>query len=142
MAKKRNRDTRTYPAVFSKDENGIAIEFPDLPGCFTCGKTEEEAVARAKEALEGFLYVSERDGDRIPPPSSFDKIRTKKGEALVLITVRMDIVREEEARRSVTKSVTLPSWLNKLGMEHNLNFSSLLQEALKERLDVKEPVSF
>lgn len=142
MAKKRIRDTRTYPAVFSKDENGISIEFPDLPGCFTCGKTEEEAVTRAKEALEGFLYVSERDGDRIPPPSSFDKIRTKKGEAVVLITVRMDIVREEEARRSVTKSVTLPAWLNKLGMEHNLNFSSLLQEALKERLDVKEPVSF
>lgn len=38
---------RTYPAIFSKDEAGIAVEFPDLPGCFTCGKSEEEAVARA-----------------------------------------------------------------------------------------------
>lgn len=133
---------RTYPAIFSKDEAGIAVKFPDLPGCFTCGKSEEEAVARAKEALEGFLYVSERDGDPIPPPTSFEKIQMEKGEAVVLVTVRMDIVREEEAKRSITKSVTLPAWLNKIGMENNLNFSNFLQEAIKERLDVKEPISF
>jgi len=41
----------------------------------------------------------------------------------VLVAVRMDIVREEEAKRSITKSVTLPAWLNKIGMENNLNFS-------------------
>ena len=66
----------------------------------------------------------------------------EKGEAVVLVTVRMDIVREEEAKRSITKSVTLPAWLNKIGMENNLNFSNFLQEAIKERLDVKEPISF
>ena len=142
MANRGNKDMRTYPAIFSKDKNGIAVEFPDLPGCLTCGKSEAEAVARAKEALEGFLYVSERDGDHIPAPTSFDEINVKKGEAVVLVTVRMDIVREEEAKRSIIKSVTLPAWLNKLGLEHNLNFSSLLQDAIKERLDVKEPVSF
>ena len=142
MANRGSKDMRTDPAIFSKDENGIAVEFPDLPGCLTCGKSEAEAVARAKEALEGFLYVSERDGDFIPAPTSFDEIKVKKGEAVVLVTVRMDIVREEEAKRSITKSVTLPAWLNKLGMEHNLNFSSLLQDAIKERLDVKEPISF
>lgn len=142
MANRGKKDMRTYPAIFSKDEAGVAVEFPDLPGCLTCGKSEEEAVARAKEALEGFLYFSERDGDHVPGPTSFAEIQAKRGEAIVLVTVRMDIVREEEAKRSITKSVTLPAWLNKLGMEHNLNFSSLLQEAIKERLDVREPVSF
>lgn len=142
MANRGIKDMRTYPAIFSKDENGIAVEFPDLPGCFTCGKSESEAVARAKEALEGFLFVSERDGDHVPAPTSFENIQLEKGEAIVLVTVRMDIVREEEAKRSITKSVTLPAWLNKIGMENNLNFSSLLQEAIKERLDVKEPASF
>jgi predicted alpha/beta superfamily hydrolase len=52
------------------------------------------------------------------------------------IAVRMDIVREEEAHRSITKSVTIPAYLNKLGIENNLNFSSILQEGLKERLGV------
>ena len=133
MPNRGKKDVRTYPAVFTKDENGIAVEFSDLPGCFTCGKTEVEAVARAKkEALEGFLFVSERDGDHIPAPTSFDEIQLEKGEAVVLVTVRMDIVREEEAKRSITKSVTLPAWMNKLGMEQNLNYSSLLQDAGKE----------
>lgn len=45
MANRGSKDMRTYPAIFSKDEAGIAVEFPDLPGCFTCGKSEEEAVA-------------------------------------------------------------------------------------------------
>ncbi len=44
----------------------------------------------------------------------------------------MDIVREEEANKSVTKSVTLPNWLNKLAMEAKLNFSGILQEGLKK----------
>ena len=60
---------RTYPPIISKDEAGIAVEFPNLPGCFSCGKSEEKTVARAKEALEGFLYVSERNGDPIVFPT-------------------------------------------------------------------------
>ncbi len=53
---------------------------------------------------------------------------------LVPVSVRMDILREEMANRSITKNVTLPAWLNKMAMEHKINFSSTLQEALRERL--------
>jgi post-segregation antitoxin (ccd killing protein) len=48
----------------------------------------------------------------------------------------MDILREGMANRSITKNVTLPAWLNKMAMEHKINFSSTLQEALRERLGV------
>ena len=136
MANRGKKDIRTYPAIFSRDETSISVEFPDLSGCATFGKTEEEAVARAKEALEGFLYYSEQDGDPIPAPTPFDKVQMSPGQAVSLITVRMDIVREEEANRSVTKSVTVPAYLNKLAMEANLNFSGILQEGLRERLGV------
>lgn len=136
MANRGKKDIRTYPAIFSRDETSISVEFPDLPGCATFGKTEEEAFARAKEALEGFLYYSEQDGDPIPVPTPFDKVQVSPGQAVSLITVRMDIVREEEDNRSVTKSVTVPAYLNKLAMEANLNFSGILQNGLKERLGV------
>ena len=63
-------------------------------------------------------------------PSSFEKIRAKKGEAVVLITVRMDIVRRRSKAKRY-KGVTLPAWLNKLGMEHNLNFSVFCRRPLK-----------
>jgi predicted RNase H-like HicB family nuclease len=130
------KDLRIYPAVFFHDDDAICVEFPDLPGCVTFGETMEEALESAKEALEGFLYGMEQDDDPIPPPTPFDKIAVEKGGVLMAIAVRMDIVREEEAHRSITKSVTIPAYLNKLGIENNLNFSSILQEGLKERLGV------
>jgi len=48
----------------------------------------------------------------------------------------MDILREEERKKSVSKNVTLPAWLNKMAMEHKINFSSALQETLRDRLGV------
>jgi len=82
------------------------------------------------------LYYSECDGDVIPAPTPFEKVQVQPGEAVSLITVRMDIVREEDANKSVRKSVTLPNWLNKLAMEAKLNFSGILQEGLKKKLGV------
>ena len=48
----------------------------------------------------------------------------------------MDILREEMANRSITKNVTIPAWLNKMAMEHKINFSSALQETLRDRQGV------
>lgn len=59
----------TYPAVFVKEENGYAVSFPDLDGCYTCGDTLQEAVEMAEDALCLMLYNCEEDGDPIPPPS-------------------------------------------------------------------------
>ena len=39
-----------------------------------------------------------------------------------------------ENNRSVNRTVTLPAWLNALALEHNVNFSQVLQEALKNLL--------
>ena len=38
---------------------------------------------------------------------------------------------------TVRKNVTIPSWLNEMGKNHNLNFSNLLQEAIKKELDIE-----
>jgi predicted RNase H-like HicB family nuclease len=45
-----------FLALFEKDgSGGYSVSFPDLPGCFTCGSTLEEAERNAKEALELWL---------------------------------------------------------------------------------------
>lgn len=41
-----------YTARIYKDGDAYSVEFPDLDGCFTQGKTLEEALANAKEAME------------------------------------------------------------------------------------------
>ena len=47
-------------AVIDKDEAGFYVaEVPALPGCFSQGKTREEALKNIKEAIEGWLEVME-----------------------------------------------------------------------------------
>jgi hypothetical protein len=48
-----SKDRYSYVAVFSYEEDGISIEFPDLPGCLPCAEKDntEEALKNAKEAL-------------------------------------------------------------------------------------------
>lgn len=37
------KDLYSYPAIFTQDKNGVAIEFPDLPGCLPCLENIERA---------------------------------------------------------------------------------------------------
>jgi predicted RNase H-like HicB family nuclease len=56
--------------LIEQDEDGFFVaEVPALPGCLSQGKTEEEALANIKEAIEGWLEVMESkqkiDPDRL-----------------------------------------------------------------------------
>ena len=73
------KDLRIYPALFFHDEDAVCVEFPDLPGCVTFGETMEEALDSAKEALEGFLYCMEQDGDSYSSPHPIRTSRCRKG---------------------------------------------------------------
>jgi predicted RNase H-like HicB family nuclease len=59
-----------YHCTLTRDDEHWLVEFPDCPGCLTFGESEEEALAMAKEALEGWLE-SHADLGREFPPSVF-----------------------------------------------------------------------
>lgn len=46
-----NRDIYVFPAIFTFDDDGITIEFPDLPGCISCADTLDEAVKKCKRSI-------------------------------------------------------------------------------------------
>jgi len=126
----------TYFAVFEPSETGFGVYFPDLPGCITVGKNIQEAKIMAEEALGLHLWGMEKDKDDIPqatkPP--FDDLESN---AFVMpITVYMSLVKNEMENKSVKKTLTIPYWLNELAEQNQVNFSQLLQTALKEYLKV------
>ena len=47
-------------------EKGYTVRVPTLPGCISYGRTKEEAMARAKEAIEGFIEGLEKAGEQVP----------------------------------------------------------------------------
>lgn len=132
------QDRYVYPAVLSYAEDGISVAFPDLPGCLTCAPTEPEALDMAREALGLHLYGMEVDHDPIPAPVRALDVAVGPNQMVTLVDVWMPPLRDRIANRSTNKTVTLPQWLNRLAELHKVNFSHVLQEALKEHLGVRE----
>jgi antitoxin HicB len=57
----------TYTIHIERDEDGIfVVSVPALPGCFTQGRTLDEAFRMAQDAIRGFLAVFIRRGKKIP----------------------------------------------------------------------------
>lgn len=131
------KDYYIYPAIFTYEDDGISVEFPDLPGCLTCADTTEDAIKMAKEALGLHLYDIEEENEPIPTASSINDLCLEKNQIPILIDINMVLHRKAIENTSVKKTLTIPQWLNKEAERHNINFSQVLQEALKEQLHFK-----
>jgi len=132
------KDRYFYPAIFDVADEGISIEFPDLPGCLPCADTIEEAIKNAKEAMSLHLYGMEKDGDPIPEPTEITKLELEKNQFVVMVDAWMIPFRDEMKNRSIKKTLTIPKWLDDLASENNVNFSHILQDALKDYLGLKK----
>jgi predicted RNase H-like HicB family nuclease len=133
------KDRYVYPAFFDYAEDGITVTFPDLPGCITCGYSDEEALTMAKEASALHLFGMEEDGEEIPTPSALQSLRpAEQNSAVILVDVWMPPFRYEIQNAAVKKTLTIPRWLDAAAKEHKVNYSHLLQEALKEHLGMTD----
>lgn len=135
-----------YPACFIKEENGYSVIFPDLNDLATCGSTLDEAFTMAVDCLAGYLYWLKKDNETAPAPSALDKIDpaeiakdldVSSDEAFVnIVTVDVEEYAKVHFEKAVKKTLTIPAWLNAAALEQNINFSQVLQEALKSRLNL------
>lgn len=126
-----------YPAIIKPVGESIEVRFPDIDNCFTFGDSLEDALDSARDVLELCLYDMEQDNINIPEASSIHDIKLGEGESVAWINVWMIPVRDKMENRAIKKTVTIPKWINDLGVEHNLNFSQILQAAIKEKIGIK-----
>ena len=79
------------------------------------------------------------DGEAIPDPTPVTKLRPQANQAVVLVDVWMPAVREHVDARAVKKTLSIPKWLNDMAERKQVNFSHLLQSALKSYLGINQP---
>lgn len=128
-------DRYIYPEILTyEDGKEIAVTFPDLDAA-TSGENESAALDSAWELLGCMMFGLEEDGAPIPSPTPLKDVTLEDGEFAVLVDVFMPSIRLAQERRSVS-TVTLPAWLNAAALERNVNFSQVLQDALKEQLNL------
>lgn len=51
-----------------EEEGGYSVEFPDLPGCFSCGDTFNDAVAMGADAAKTYVTSLLGHGEAVPEP--------------------------------------------------------------------------
>ena len=132
------KDFYAFPAVFQIADDGISIFFPDLPGCLPCASSLEEAFSNAREALQLHIYGMEEDKEIIPQPSPIKNIKTNDNETIAMIEAWMPPFRESMDNKAVSKTVTLPRWLDMLAKKEKINYSHIFQQTLKQYLGVSD----
>lgn len=135
-----------YPAYFCKEDSGYSVIFPDLNYLSTCGETLEEAMEMAVDCLAGRLYLCRQLQEPVFPPSKPEALRPEEylkniyGDLpvpdyfITMVSVDVDAYAREHFEKSIKKTLTIPAWLNQEALKRGLNFSKVLQEALKERI--------
>ena len=133
------KDRYSYVAVFSYNDDGICIDFPDLPGCCPCADADntDMALKNAKEAMGLHIWGMEQDNEELPTPTPITALPLESCQVPVLIEVFMPPVRERINNRFVKKTLSLPVWLAAKADENNVNCSKIFQNALMEYLHVQ-----
>lgn len=125
-----------YPVVFHPEDIGYSVTVPDIDGCFTQGDTFEEAVTMAQDAIGLMLEDYFAEKKELPAPSIPSAITMESGDFIVMIEFDEVAYRKRNNPKSIKKTLTVPGWLNALAEENNINFSQLLQDALKDKLHI------
>ena len=132
------KDRYSFIAIFDVSDDGISIEFKDLPGCLPCADTMEEALKNAHEALGLHLWGMEQDGEEIPKATAIQDITLEKNQVPAVIEVFMPSFRDKLNNRFVKKTLSLPAWLADMADKDGVNCSKVFQNALMDYLGVKQ----
>ena len=123
-----------YPALFSKEGKYYNVKFIDFDNIFTYGEGFDNAYYMAQDALFNMLLEYK---DKLPKPTfNYMNIKVKDDEFITM--VELDPLEHERkiSSKTVNTTVTMPEWLKNLADMKGINFSKLLQESIKDKLNL------
>ncbi len=125
-----------YPITISQGSDFQVVYIPDFD-INTQGVDLAEAMEMARDAIGMMGCLLEDEKKPLPQPSKIAVIKKEsENDILTLVDVDFTEYRRKHEMRSIKKTLTVPSWLNEKAEQAGINFSQVLQEALKQRLDV------
>ena len=126
-----------YPVILTRGEKYIVVFVPDF-NINTQGTDVPEAIEMARDAIGLMGIDMQDDGDALPEASSLKDVQSDAPEGGIVTLVDVDFAeyRRQNDMRAVKKNCTIPSWLNVAAEKAGVNFSAVLQAALKRELNI------
>ena len=126
-----------FPALFTHKDEKYAVSFPDLSSCFTSGASISESLDNAQDVLNLVLMTMEDYGKPIPAPSDIRALHSDDNSFASLVSADTAEYRKLYGNQAVKKTLSIPAWLNTIAERKGVNFSFILQKALKAELDLE-----
>ncbi len=125
-----------YPVVIHKDRNSdYGVTVPDLPGCYSAGRTLDEALAIAREAIELHLEGLVEAGEPISRPRSIEAHRarrTYRGGTWAVVSVDPSNLRVNAKRINITVPERVLDAVDRYARRAGATRSGLLVQAVTE----------
>lgn len=128
---------KAYPIILIPDGKGYTVYIPDFD-INTQGDDMAEAIEMARDAIGLMGIDMEDDGKNLPTPGTAKDVKLSDGELLSYVDVDFAEYRRKNDMKVVKKNCTLPSWLCYEAEKANINFSQVLQAAIKRELNMSE----
>lgn len=126
-----------YPIILTYEDNCIQVSIPNFSDDYmTFGENLKEALESAKEVITLELYNLLENKEVFPEPLDIKQLKTNLDIDQEIMYLTLWLPYELSKVKTVYKKKTLsiPTWLDMLATNKNLNFSQILQKALKEEL--------
>jgi len=122
-----------YPVLIHKENNSeFGVTVPDIPGCFTCGETLEEALKNLQDAVE--CYYEGETACAPPIPSSIETLMNNHdfytdGGFWVLTDIDFSFL----SKKTIRVNITMPEYklimIDRAAKAHGLSRSAFLMQA-------------
>lgn len=130
---------RAYPVIFLKTESGYVAHVPDMD-IDTQGADLAEAIEMARDAI-GIIGIDMQDDQKeIPLPSNIEDIACETDEIVSMVDIDFAAYRKANDRKTVRRTVSLPSWLDDAATRSGINVSAVLRTALEKELEVAKAI--
>lgn len=126
-----------YPIQIERDGDFFVVFVPDF-NINTQGASIAEAMEMARDAIGMCGCYMQDNNQSIPAPSNIEDVKAEKNGIVTMVDVNFQEYRRKHDLRAVRKNLTIPSWLNEEAEAAGLNFSAVLQNALKKELHISD----
>jgi predicted RNase H-like HicB family nuclease len=126
-----------YLAIVERGKEGLGVFFPDVPGCVSAGRNEQEAFANAEEALSGHLAEMMLGGGSLPQRSN-DIPRDPDVDEYCRLLVRVELP-GKAIRLNITMDEGLVAAIDRVAANRSSFLAEAAREALAARRDRATP---
>lgn len=137
----------SYPGCFFQTSEGkYCVVLPDFDNTAVFGENFDTALANSVAMLAKCIYSTKMRNEKLPAPSLLSSLKPDVSDGYIraflkIINVDAEEYAKEYFEREVTKTVTVPIWIDDIIKKENIDLSDLIKTVICEHYNYSDKIS-